>query len=118
VVEDEDLAGSPADRKGLVAERQLPDDRVDEPLRSARLLVHVVARPQAAKLFALERQLANQLGKPRVVEVRPGQGPQGRDRVAGHVLPVGVEVVGSGVEEYRTHHIGPADRVTVQGVGE
>jgi hypothetical protein len=35
------------------------------------LLAHVVARPQTPELVALERQLADQLGQARVVQVRP-----------------------------------------------
>src|SRR5918999_867822 len=69
VVDGQHLSRAPRDRERLVVELELSHLWMDETLGAVGLLPHVVAGPERAGALALERQLADQVGQVRVVEV-------------------------------------------------
>jgi hypothetical protein len=73
---------------------------------AAGLRAHVVARPQPAEVRALDRQLADQLGELRVIDVGAGQRPEPGDRVAEAGFGVGEQLVDRVAEERRAQDVG------------
>jgi hypothetical protein len=71
VVDDERLAVGIGDRQLLVAELERADLRVVEQAGAAALGPGVVPSPQLTEAFAADRQLADQLVEPRVIDVGP-----------------------------------------------
>jgi hypothetical protein len=67
--------------------------------------LYVVTRPPAPKLFALHRQLADQLGQQRVVWVTPGGQAQVGDGGLRALLPIEVELACALIQEHVTGRV-------------
>src|SRR4051794_4694606 len=93
------------DRKLLVGERQLAYDGVLEALAAGAVGADVVVGPEPTEHVAAGGQLADQVLQGAVVRVSSGLGAHDAHAHLREQLPVGVEVVGGGVEELEPRQV-------------
>ena len=90
----------------LVAELEIADDGVVQPLDAGLVVADVVRGPPGAELRAAGGQLPDEVRQAAVIGVAAGLGAQVRDEVARGALPVGVEVVRRRVQEGEAGAVG------------
>ena len=76
----------------FVAEGEVTDDRVVEPLGAGAVELDVVGGPADAELVAAGGELADEVGQAAVVGVAAGFGAQDGDGVVGDGVPVDEEL--------------------------
>ena len=108
--------------QNFVAELELPDFGVTEPLASARAQAHVMACPEGREFGALHAQFAHQFRKTAVIRELRGDVAQRRDGPGGLIAPIDVQIAGVLVEEQKSDLVGTivdaSGRVDVEVTGE
>jgi hypothetical protein len=99
----------------LVAEFEVADDGMMQPLGAGLVVADVVRRPPRAKRVAAGRQLADEIRQRTVVGVTAGHRAQGCHEVLGRLLPVDEELLSGGVEEGKRALLGGCSRLSNNG---
>jgi hypothetical protein len=105
VIDRQDLAAGAVERQFLPAQLEHADLRVAQPHRASGQRGDVVPGPQPPERFAGQRQLADQLDDPRVVDVAAHGCAEPGDHAPDRLFPVRVEIPLDGVEEDRTQPV-------------
>lgn len=111
----EGQAGIGGQGNGFEGKADLADGGMAEVLDAGVVEADVVRCPQGAELLASGSEFADQVGQGPVVWVAAGFGAEERDSGVGGFGPVGVEVVGAGVEEAEARQVDRVGRVVEDG---